>query len=149
MLIYSVKFEVPTRMHDSYNAAYIHSEDTTRARAANFGVCHAATDGDGGEDKGDEEEGGDSGKQQSKKKSGSDKDSERGMLKGPGNRQQMRSRAHTPSDEYQQYPPQQYLPQQPAFVEEPPLDGYQGNPVHGELTRFPSINMDWQTLRAR
>ena len=118
--------------------------------AASNEICRAATDGDGGETKGDEEQGGDSGKQQSKKKSGSDKDSERGMLKGPGNRQQMRSRAHTPSEEYQQYPQQQYHPQQPAFVEDPPLDGHQANPMHeGELTRFPSINMDWQTLRAR
>ncbi|KAL3144362.1 hypothetical protein ABBQ32_004117 [Trebouxia sp. C0010 RCD-2024] len=123
--------------------------DSLPPGVAAFLDVKTTTDGDGGETKGDEEQGGDGGKQ-SKKKSGSDKDSGRGMLKGPGNRQQMRSRAHTPSDEYQQYPPQLYLPQQPAFVEDPPLDGYQANPVHGgELTRFPSINMDWQTLRAR
>lgn len=146
--MYSMEVEVNACIIHTVHL-HIHSEDTTRALAANHGTCHAATDGDGGETKGDEEQGGDGGKQ-SKKKSGSDKDSGRGMLKGPGNRQQMRSRAHTPSDEYQQYPPQLYLPQQPAFVEDPPLDGYQANPVHGgELTRFPSINMDWQTLRAR
>lgn len=112
-------------------------------------VCCAATDGEGGETKGDEEQGGDSGKQQHKKKSGSDKDPEKGLLKGPGNRQQMRSRAHTPSDGYQDYSPQQYQPQPTAFVEDPPLGGQQTYPVRdGELTRFPSINMDWQTLRA-
>ena len=124
---------------------------------------HAATDGEGGDENiGDEEQGGDSGK--SKKKSGSnkkaDKDSERGMLKGPGNRQQMRSRAHTPSDGHQQnsytpqpyqqnsYTPQQTQPHQDGFVDESPVDGHQAYTMGaGELTRFPSINMDWQTLR--
>lgn len=108
---------------------------------------HAATDGENGEE-GDEEQGGGNGKQ----KSGSDKkphkESERGMLKSPGNRQQMRSRAHTPSDGHQEniYTPQQY---QPGFVDESPMDGHPAYTMgNGELTRFPSINMDWQTLRA-
>lgn len=110
---------------------------------------HAGTDGEGG-DLGDEEQGGDSGK--SKKKSGSDKkpdkDSERGLLKGPGNRQQMRSRAHTPSDGHQNsYTPEHYQPRQDGYVDESPMDGHQAYTLGaGELTRFPSINMDWQTL---
>ena len=124
---------------------------------------YAATDGEGGDENlGDEEQGGDSGK--SKKKSGSDKkpdkDSERGMLKSPGNRKQMRSRAHTPSDGHQQnsytpqqyqqnsYTPQQYQPRQDGFADESPVDGHQPYTMGaGDLTRFPSINMDWQTLR--
>ena len=110
----------------------------------NGGIHHAAADGEGGDEKlGDEEQGGDNGKQQPKKKSGSDKksadkDSERGMLKSPGNRQQMRSRAHTPSDGYRQ----------DGFMDESAMDGHQAYPLaDGDLTRFPSINMDWQTLR--
>ena len=114
---------------------------------------YAATDGEGGDENiGDEEQGGDSGKP--RKKSGSDKkpdkDAQRGLLKTPGNRQQMRSRAHTPSDGHQQnsYTPQQYQPHQDGFVDESPMDGHQAHTMGaGELTRFPSINMDWQTLR--
>lgn len=114
------------------------------------GSCHAGTDGEGG-DQGDEEQGGGNGKQKSGSDKNPHKESERGMLKSPGNRQQMRSRAHTPSDGHQQnsYTPQQYQPRQEGFVDESPMDGHPAYTMgNGELTRFPSINMDWQTLRA-
>ena len=109
------------------------------------------TDGEGGETH-DEEQGGGGGHQQHKKKSGGDKGQgqERGMLKSPGQGQQMRSRTNGQPDGYQQnnHTPahQQYQPQPDAFVDQSPIE-YPAYRSDAGLTRFPSINMDWQTLR--
>ena len=91
-------------------------------------------------------------KQQHKMKSGSGKGTERGMLKSPGGQgQQVRARTNGQADGYQQtsYTPQQYQPQpQPeSFVDQSPIE-YPAYRTDNTLTRFPSINMDWQTLRA-
>lgn len=109
----------------------------------------AATEGEGGET-GDEEQGGGGSKQQHKKRSGSDKHAERGMLKSPGQGQQMRSRTNGQADGVQQNnysTPQQYQPQSDGFVDQSPIE-YPAYRTDDTLTRFPSINMDWQTLRA-
>ena len=107
-----------------------------------------ATEGEGGET-GDEEQGGGGSKQQHKKKSGSDKPAERGMLKSPGQGQQMRSRANGQSTDAMQNnysTPHQYQPQSDGFVDQSPIE-YPAYRTDDTLTRFPSINMDWQTLR--
>ena len=112
-------------------------------------VFAAATDGDHGET-GDEEQGVGNGKQKASP--------ERGMLKGPGQPHHMRARqngmepnAHHNANS-QQYYPQQHQSQCTQPQHYPPNDQspihYPAYPNEETLTRSPSINMDWQTLRA-
>lgn len=111
-------------------------------------VVATATDGDHGET-GDEEQGGNNGKHKAS--------AEKGMLKGPGQPHRMRSRqngmeTHTHHDNSQQYYPQphqsQYTqPQHYPAIDQSPIQ-YPAYQTEETLTRSPSINMDWQTLRA-
>lgn len=113
------------------------------------------TDGENGERGGDEEEGGDDGSKQEKKgqnqKGQSDK--QRGLLKTPtGQGQQMRSRTNG-QDGYthtyaqpQHYQTPQYEPQPQHIVDHSPIE-YSTYTSPEPMTRRPSINMDWQTLR--
>ncbi len=117
----------------------------------------AATDGEGGEEGEDEEQGGgDGGKKEKKGQSHkAQPDQQRGMLKTPvGQHQQMRSRTngqeangHTHTEyEPQQYQTPQYAPQPQSYVNDSPNE-YETYRSPEPLTRYPSINMDWQTLR--
>ncbi len=115
----------------------------------------AATDGEGGEEEGDEEQGGDGGKKEKKEKGQkhqSEGTPERGMLRAPGQGQQMRPRTNVQSangySDYsppQQYQTPQYVSQPQQFVDHSPIEHTTYRSPEA-LTRHPSINMDWQTL---
>ena len=120
-------------------------------------LLFAATDGENGEEGGDEEQGGsDGGKKEKKGQSHkAQPDQQRGMLKTPvGQHQQIRSRTvgqetngltHT-EYEPQQYQTPQYAPQPQSYVNDSPNE-YETYRSPEPMTRHPSINMDWQTLR--
>ncbi len=120
-------------------------------------LLFAATDGEGGEEGEDEEQGGGDGGEKDKKGQShkAQPDQQRGMLKTPvGQHQQVRSRTngqeangHTHTEyEPQQYQTPQYAPQPQPYVNDSPNE-YETYRSPEPLTRYPSINMDWQTLR--
>ena len=120
-------------------------------------LAGAATDGENGERGGDEEEGGDDGSKQEKKSQNhkGQSDNQRGLLKTPtGQGQQMRSRTNgQDSNGYthtyvqpQHYQTPQYEPQPQHTVDHSPIE-YSTYTSPEPMTRHPSINMDWQTLR--
>ena len=117
-------------------------------------LAFAATEGEGGEPgDGDEEQGADSGKRGHDHQSHQghqQRPQERGLLKAPG-QHQMRARnpnqdqdGHHHSYNHQQYIPQ-YSPQ--PLAPRPIMDHSPIQYQNDTLTRHPSINMDWQTLR--
>ncbi|KAA6426741.1 MAG: Aquaporin NIP1-2 [Trebouxia sp. A1-2] len=117
----------------------------------------AATDGENGEEGGDEEQGGGDGGQKDKKGQShkAQPDQQRGLLKTPaGQHQQIRSRTvgqeangHTyPEYEPQQYQTPVYAPHPQPYVNDSPNE-YETYRSPEPMTRHPSINMDWQTLR--
>lgn len=115
------------------------------------------TDGENGEEGGDEEQGGDGGKKEKSDKGSKqshDTTPERGLLKSPVQGQQMRTRTNAQNtnghSDYspEPYPTQQYV-QPPAprpIMDSSPIE-YGTYRNDDSLTRHPSINMDWQTLR--
>ena len=100
----------------------------------------AATDGDHGEIS-DEEQGG----QHAQHRPAADK----GIFYSPGQPYHMRSRQYgpEPNGQYTQHSYAQYSqPDQHETIDKSPIQ--YSSYAHGEgLTRSPSINMDWQTLR--
>ncbi|DBA83333.1 TPA: hypothetical protein ACH3X2_006580 [Trebouxia sp. C0005] len=139
------------------NTAVQKQIDNLPPSVSTFLDLKTTTDGENGEEGGDEEQGGGDGGQKDKKGQShkAQPDQQRGLLKTPaGQHQQIRSRTvgqeangHTyPEYEPQQYQTPVYAPHPQPYVNDSPNE-YETYRSPEPMTRHPSINMDWQTLR--